>query len=88
MGYNPKQRILNRGISNVEKHLKKSSTSLVIREIQIKMFLRFQLRPVRMAEIKKKRTKTKTKTNKQTKKQATAHAGKSKDNGEHSSNDG
>jgi hypothetical protein len=35
-----------------EKHLKKCSASLVIREIQIKTTLRFYLIPARMAEIK------------------------------------
>jgi hypothetical protein len=38
-----------------EKHLKRCSTSVVIREIQIKTNLRFYLRPVRMVKIENSR---------------------------------
>jgi hypothetical protein len=37
-----------------EKHLKKCSTSLIISEVKIKLTLRFHLKTIRMAKIKKK----------------------------------
>jgi hypothetical protein len=48
---------LNREFSTKEsqmtkKHLKKCSTSIAIREMQIKMTLRFHLTPIRVAKIK------------------------------------
>ena len=54
-----------------EKHVKKCSTSLVIREMQIKTSLRFYLTPVRMTKIKKT--------------QETAGAGEDVEKEEHSS---
>jgi hypothetical protein len=41
----------------VNKQLKKHSMALVIREIQIRMCLRFHITRIRMAKIKKKKIK-------------------------------
>jgi hypothetical protein len=54
---NPIKNELNRKFSTeeslmTEKHLKKCSTFLIIRETQIKTTLRFHLTPLRMAKIK------------------------------------
>jgi hypothetical protein len=60
----------------IENHLKKCSRPFIIREIQIKIDLRFNLIPVRMAKIKTKKP------------QVIAHADEDVEQGEHLCIDG
>jgi hypothetical protein len=52
IGYRTKQEFTTEESRMAEKHLKKCSTSLVIREMKIIMTPRFHLTPIRMVKIK------------------------------------
>ena len=57
MGRGLEQPFLQEDVQMAKKHMKRYSTSLVIREMQIKTTMRRHFTPTRMAAIKKKQNR-------------------------------
>ena len=57
MGRGLEQPFLQEDVQMAKKHMKRYSTSLVIREMQIKTTMRCHFTPTRMAAIKKKQNR-------------------------------